>query len=415
MICLAPLPDLDFLCPVCRIKLVVRDWYIPGMRSLADLYCSHCNREYFGDLPTGNALYQPMLIDKESGIVFDSNDTKYKWFADWLQDSFSERDTECIDYTIEEFHPLNDVVLLNCLDTLYGHCLLKLLNAQYYLDYHPNLSLVVIVPKLLRWMVPDGVAAIWSVDHPLSQGTEWSDCFAEELHNWAERFDNCWLSVAYPHPHPAYYSINRFTRIEPFPLNEWEDRTPSVTYIWREDRLWTNIKDKTLLSRVVHKVAIAKLIQKKRVLQLASRLSKVIPDIEFSIVGLGQPGDFPSWIKDLRKNDINEIVERSWCEQYASSHLVIGIHGSNMLLPSALAGSTVELMPVVKWGNMIQDLLVPDIDSRETLFRYRIVPVSISIPDLVNLISSLIRKFKTFQMKMSKEDTDHNIENLLHH
>ncbi len=52
--------------------------------------------------------------------------------------------------------------------------------------------------------------------------------------------------------------------------------------------------------------------------------------------------------------------------------LVIGVHGSNMLLPTAHAGSLVELIGPERWGNFTQDVLFREAgDCRETFFRYR--------------------------------------------
>jgi hypothetical protein len=131
------------------------------------------------------------------------------------------------------------------------------------------------------------------------------------------------------------------------------------------------------------------------------------PDLEFSITGLGKPGGFPAWVKDLRKEKIDEKVEIAWCEQYAKSHVVIGIHGSNMLLPSAHAGATVELMPPERWGNIIQDILLPVLDSREALYRYRITPSSISVSNLSSLIGTMLLRFRRFMLYMGKDSSDH--------
>ena len=404
MIRLFPNLDADYVCPECQVALDIKDWYIPGMRNLADLECPRCKSEFFGDLLAGQALYTPILFNKLSGKIYDPYGVV--WFAKWLRDSYANKINEPIDYMVEEFRTPRNVVLLNCLDALYGHSLLKLLNAQYYLDHRSDFDLVVIVPKILRWMVPDGVAAIWTIDLPLERGKEWNDWFAQELKKWVGKFDSCWLSVAYSHPHPEYYSIERFTQVKPFNINEWDDRTPNITFIWRDDRLWADFGIKTPYEW--RNSGLSKLIQRKRVLALATRLRMTFPDLEFSITGLGKPGGFPAWVKDLRKEKIDEKVERAWCEQYARSHVVIGIHGSNMLLPSAHAGATVELMPPERWGNYIQDFLFPDLDSRETLYRYRIVPSSISNHDLLFLIKFLIIRQGRFQKRMVKDQVDHH-------
>jgi hypothetical protein len=411
MIELHPLPNVSYDCPYDNTRLVVIGWYIPGMRNLSDLRCPECGKEFYGEMPAGHGLRYPVLLDKHTGVAYDLKSVK--WFVDWLQNSYVRRNDRPLEFVAEEFRSLHNPLLLNCLDTLYGHCLLKLLNAQSYLDKRPDLDLVVLVPKFLRWMVPEGVAAIWTVDLPLRRGTEWNDWLAAELHGRLESFAHCQLSSAYSHPHPKDFAIERFTRVRPFPVAEWSERlqTPTVTFIWRGDRLWGEAGTPGSLSSLFSKLSarlglggfpVQQREQTQRVSQLAMRLREAFPKLDFAIVGVGMPGDMPDWIKDLRTTAINTRVEKAWCDRYALSHVVIGVHGSNLLLPSAHAGATVELVPPDRWENIIQDLLMPDLDCREALFRYRIVPISVSAQEMTLLISSLLINHDRMQKNFSR-------------
>lgn len=423
MIRLHPIPDVNHTCPYCQVRLEVNGWYIPGMRNLADLRCPKCSREFYGDLLAGHGLYYPMLLDKKTGDVHDLYNVK--WFADWLRNSYANRSNEPLDFVTEELRPLQTPLLLNCLDTLYGHCLLKLLNAQYYLDNRPDLDVVVLVPKYLRWMVPDGVSAVWTVDLPLRRGIEWNDWLAKEISVRLKQFDEVWLSVAYSHPHPREFTIERFTRVQPFPVDKWHERleTPTITFIWREDRLWVDQGNSGRLRRLANRLrvkmgfsglSLPRREQTRRVVLLASHLRKAFPKLNFVIAGLGVPGEMPNCIEDLRTTEINTEVEKMWCGRYACSHVVIGIHGSNMLLPSAHARATVELMPSERWGNIIQDLLMPDLDCRETLFRYRIVPVSVSVQELTFMIVAFLQSYhfveRNFRHSLINHDPDNFTE-----
>ena len=410
MIRLHPIPDADHTCPYCQVRLEVRNWYIPGMRNLADLKCPQCGRKFYGDLPSGQGLYTPLLLEKATGIVHD----KYgvQWFANWLRDSYANRVNSPVKFTVEDFRPLKRPVLLNCLDRLYGHCILKLLNAQYYLDHRSNIDLIVLAPHFLRWMVPDGVAAIWTVDLPLKRGIEWNDWLANEIRSRIEALKECWLGVAFSHPHPKDYDIVRFTRVCPFPIEEWVKRLarPTVTFIWREDRLWQSQTQyrrlSTLAQRLKRKLGLPQYSlneQRRRVVVLAEALRQAFPKLDFAVAGLGRPGGLPKWIPDLRTLEINDHVERAWCERYSQSHVVIGVHGSNMLLPSAHAGAVIELMPPEGWGNMVQDLLVRSPDPRETIFRYRIVPISTAPHELAMLVVSLFRDFPIMMLTMERK------------
>ena len=415
MIRLHPLPDVDHHCPFDTTRLLVVGWHIPGMRNLADLRCPTCGREYFGDLPAGHGRYYPMLLDKKTGDVHDPR--SIAWFADWLRQSYAHRSDEPLGWETEEFRPLRTPLLLNCLDTLYGHCLLKLLNAQYYLDKRPEFDLVVLVPRFLRWLVPAGVAAIWTVDLPLRRGTEWNDWLAAAISTRLEKYRDVWLSIAYSHPHPQDVAIERFTRVQPFPVDQWPERLqrPAITFIWREDRLWGEQGTLGRLRRWVtasgvklgaRGMCLPRQEQLRRLGLLATGLRQAFPALDFAVAGFGTPGGLPHWIEDLRTTALDPAGEKAWCDRYALSHVVLGIHGSNMLLPSALAGATIELMPTERWGNVIQDLLLPDLDCRETLLRYRVVPSSISVQELAAIIVSFLRSYDS----LKRDFTDRHID-----
>jgi hypothetical protein len=398
MIRLHPNPDGEYACPYCQLRMQVKGWYIPGMRNLADLQCPQCRGEFYGDLSAGHGLYYPMLLDRSTGAVHDEYGVG--WFANWLRESYANRCTLQIGFVVEEFRPLRRVVLLNCLDVLYGHCLLKLLNAQYYLDRYPDLDLVVLIPKILRWLVPDGVAAVWTVDLPLAQGIEWNEWLAARVKSLIGQVETCRLSVAVPHPAPEDYRIERFTRVNPFPIDQWVRRLdrPTVTFIWREDRVWHDAHPTGHRLRVMqwlrrgHQGEGHRLKeQTQKVVVLGETLRRAFPKINFAVAGLGHPGNLPSWIGDLRTLAMNEDVERAWCDRYAQSHVVLGVHGSNMLLPSAHAGAVIELVPDNRWGNLIQDMLLPVRDSRELLYRYRFLPLESSVAVIAEATISLLQ------------------------
>jgi hypothetical protein len=419
MITLHPIPETTHSCPYCQTLLTSVGWHIPGMRNLADLQCSECQREFYGDLPSGQGLYTPMLLEKSTGVVHDPYNVV--WFAEWLKNSYAARVDTPIPFEVQQKSLINrHVVILNCLDTLYGHSLLKLLNAQYYLDRRNDIDLIIIAPRNLEWMIPEGVAEAWVVDLPLSRGTEWNEWLAREIHRRVKAFPAASLSVAFSHPHPRDFQIERFTRVKPFPLDEWSTQMdhPVVTFIWREDRLW--LSDSNEVSRPFEKIARvlngpavngpgAVKLQAQLVIKLENFLRQMWPSLDFAVVGMGQTHRMPGSINDLRQTSINSDIERKWCQRYASSHVVVGVHGSNMLLPSAHAGSVVELLGQERWGNFLQDILFQDVDSRETLFRYRFLPDTTSAETLAQLLSSLMLTLPKFRALMGRDACDHQV------
>jgi hypothetical protein len=371
------------------------------MRNLADLGCPQCGREFYGDLPAGHGLYYPMLLQRDTGEVHDRQGVP--WFAGWLRDSFAGRVSAAPELGEEVLRPLKRPLLLNCLDPIYGHALLKLLNAQYYLDQEPAIDLVVLVPKALRWLVPDGVAAVWTVDWSWRRGTEWNDALARLLQEKLGGFEECFLSVALSHPHE--YQIERFTRVKPFDKEAWLAglaRGATVTFIWRDDRTW-QAERLGAWSRLRSGAKRQRAVVSEFAHRLASRLGR----LDFAVVGLGEPGGFDAPIRDLRCARPDPATERIWCERYAASHLVVGVHGSNMLLPSAHAGAVLEMVPPERWGNVVQDLLLPARDVREGLVCYRLLPLDVAVETALQVAHSLLCEQPAMRLNFATRWCDH--------
>lgn len=380
MIRLHPVPDVEFDCPACGRELTADGWYVPGMRTLAELSCRGCGRRYYGDLPSGFGLQYPMLLDRESGEVHDPNGVA--WFAELLRSSYANRSSSHLSIEFEEFRPLARPVLLDCLDGLYGHSLLKLLNAQYYLDHEPAFDLVVLLPRFLRWLAPSGAAAVWTVDLPLARGAEWNDSLAAEVKRRLEPFEAAYLSLAFPHPPPAEYAIERFTGVAPRPADAIEPvpDAPRVTFVWRDDRHWRG--DGRGRQH----------LQEARIARLGELVLESFRGADVAVTGVGQPA--PGRLApatDLRAPAPDAAVERSWCERYRASDVVVGVHGSNMLLPSAYAVAVVELVPEDRTGNVGQSLLPRGSDARDVLYRYRMLPLDSSPEDVAAVVTTLIR------------------------
>jgi hypothetical protein len=400
-------------CPNCRSTLTASDFLITGMRNLADFHCPQCESEFYGDLAAGQALYTPILLNKKSGAVY--GDDNAAWFSGWLADSYKQRTKEPLRFEVRKLSEIkNKVVLLNCLDTLYGHSLLKLLNAQHYIDRQPDVSLIVMLPPFLEWMLPAGVAEAWVIDLPLRRGTEWNDWLAGEISERLESFSEVYLSVAFSHPRSEDFDIERFTRVSPFPLENLgrHQNRPVITFIWREDRLWEAKRPSTSgrFRKIKRRFGISRAErinnQTNKVIKLAECLRDEFPSLDFAVAGLGEANNLPDWISDLRLMKLNVEAERAWCGRYSKSHIVVGVHGSNMLLPSAHAGGVIELIGEERWGNYLQDILFRRSDSREMFFRYRFVPHSTAPEDIARLASTILR-YEDFRRLMSPEFCRH--------
>src|SRR4029079_12049781 len=126
---------------------------------------------------------------------------------------------------------------------------------------------------------------------------------------------------AYPHPHPTTYDLDALVGgIEP----ERAGR-PSIVLSVRDERLWG-------------KDAAA---QERNVSALWTRIAAAFPEAGCTAVGVGGATTLPSWVGDLRADASHEALERRWLALMRGADLAIGVHGSNLLLPSGLAAATV--------------------------------------------------------------------------
>ena len=131
----------------------------------------------------------------------------------------------------------------------------------------------------------------------------------------------------------------------------------------------------------------------RRFANVVRQVQRHVPDAQFVAIGLGRSHRLPTSIRDLRTTKITQDDERTWLAEYARSRVVIGVHGSHMLLPSAFAGAVVDLLPPRKLSNIAQDLIVTSSTESEpklNLFRYRILPDSVGADVVSEVIVSLL-------------------------
>lgn len=389
--------QIDSTCPYCHQSLKSDGllWY--GMHTCLKTHCHDCDTNFLEGL-VDFAINFPYKIDLTKGICLGGKQGNGRtWLSEPLLYSLQHPESKKIEISREVFKSSSQVILLNCIDFLYGHCLLKLLNASRHLAQDSEYGLVVIVQPFLRWLVPDGVAEIWTVNIPLRQGSAYYPAFEQFVREQIQRFDRVLLSEAYLHP--SQFDITQFTRIPRHDLNQPDYR---ITFIWREDRTWFNL----ILTRLFRKLKLPLLtlrFQNWRIRQLFNLLRSEIPDAKFTVAGLGTATHFPGWIEDCRVARFDEITERETCKVYAESRLVIGVHGSNMLLPSAHAGMTIDLMPDGKegrWGNFAEDILYQEPDSRLAAYRYRYISFETGIKELGSIAHSMLQNYSSFYSRM---------------
>jgi hypothetical protein len=254
-------------------------------------------------------------------------------------------------------------------------------------------------------MVPEGVAEVWTVNISLNKGQNYYPRLNEFITEECNRFDEVCVSEAYSHP--SRFDITNFSKV---PKHNFDQEEFKITFIWREDRIWCNV----LLFRILRKLKLlplALIFQNWKIQRLFKKVRDALPSANFAILGLGKTTEFPDWIEDLRVNSFDEKIEMKMCKAYSDSRLVIGIHGSNMLLPSGHAGMTIDLMPdrgrgktaYDRWGNIAQDILYQESDPRLASFRYRYLPLQTNIAELAHIASEMVLNYFHFKSSMTAD------------
>jgi len=369
-----------------------------GMPILAEGECLACSRHYWLDWPAGHARLHPTIVDADSAETYFDG---LPWYARRVQSCVISRGTMTAAISVQSSEKSSgDVVVLNCIDFLYGHCLLKLLSGLRYLREHPDMDAVVITPKLLSWLVPTTVRAVVEVDLPLAQGGRWIDNLDDTLQNLLAPYARAIIAPAVSQPQ---LTADDLAQLKPgfAPQRFWDgpaEVARQLTLVLRTDRPWlAGNRVLGLLQRFVPRRYLEPtlLLRQRQVYRaVVRRVRRQLPGLRVVVVGLGTPGGFPDDINDLRLPTVSQDQELMWAAEYARSGVVLGVHGSNMLLPSALGGAVVILCPRHKWQNVTQDLVITDVEAREpklALWRYRILPASTRARDVADVIVSIYR------------------------
>jgi hypothetical protein len=408
MLRLKPDPQNVFTCPECGSPgPLIREFKFGSVDVLADCVCAHCQFEFYQVLPAGHTVDYPVSIGKMHGTLY-SPDERREWLSRAIGKAHREKQKRNIGIDTIVFKTCTHVTILNTLDSLYGHVLLKLYNAFYHLDKEKETGLILIIPRMFLWLVPAGCAEVWVVDLKLSELVYSYEAIEKFVSDQFSRFEEIYLSKAYSHPDISAVNIARMTGVDAFNLKHFSTLVPTVTFVLREDRWWFGHPADYWIYRACRSLNLLSQgsrwlsrRQNRLVARTCRSIKERIPDARIYITGLGRTGDFGAYASDERQRKITDEVERTWCKIYAQSHVVIGVHGSNMLLPTAHAAGCVEVLPLDRYGNMVQDISVR-YNNRLQLFFYRFVDQFAAPRSVAEKAVAMIRDYEFYHRNMSK-------------
>ncbi|RMG29269.1 MAG: hypothetical protein D6730_04165 [Bacteroidetes bacterium] len=413
MIALKPVLENVFQCPVCHaVQPEMKDVIFQGIRVLADCRCKSCGYAFLHDYPTGFGMCYPVAIGKEDARTYNLSQDKgcETWRVTPLKEGFLKPEKEEVKIEKVVYRPASKVIILNALDFCFSHVLKKLLNAQRYLDEHPEMGLIILIPKAFEYLVPEGVAEAWYVHLSIRALNGWFpriDAFVKK--EW-ERFEEVFLGQAYPHPDTTRIDISRFTGVQPFDISTFAQKKPHITFALREDlgRLWFHSRLEFMLREILHKfnINIDPILVRRQNALVKSTIKKIrrqLPDAEFSITGFGGAGSFEGLANDYRiPGPDPEYQKNYWFKTYAKSHLVIGIAGSHMYMAAAHSAGVIDIFYPEFYHTYTDDLFFHTKGIRETYLN-RYVQKYIKASEVAAHAVAMIRYFKRFNRGLNHD------------
>jgi hypothetical protein len=392
-------------CPRCyHLEKSVPKLFFWGVHVLGRYTCQSCRLAFLGTLPSGHTSLFPVSF---------STDKKYRLFdrksAGWLAfpliDAVSSG--KKIEGNIQIFNPGlgKDLILINCLDTCFGHVFTKVWNVYFNKSSFQEIGIAVLIPDQYQWLLPKEVE-IWSVKTNL----EALSAEISGLDQWVKaqfkRFRKVYLHPVPVHVNHQGLDFEKILGIKPFDLDFFSTTSPNITFVWRADRFWLNNNILYFFDKASRKYQVENFFQpifawrqEQLVMRLTNKIIKKLPYASFTITGVGKTGSFPSFIKDWRQGAIDWQVEQDWNHIFRKSHVVRGVHGSHMLIPTALSAGFVEILPRYKIDHLTEDISQAH-SSRLSHFLGRFVD-EYATPDLISMhVVSMVKKFGFIKKNM---------------
>ena len=404
-----------FTCAHCNLQHPkIIDLVFLGRTILAECECNHCSSICYHTFPTGHYLWFP--------VSFDQKEAKYHprskvWLAEPLLQSFYKERKIYPEIKKEVYKKFDQAILLNCLDSCYGHVFHKMFNALLHLKKQPEFGLILLIPKSFLWLVPEGTAEVWYVDTPIKNLNHWIGNLDDFVKQEVKRFEKVYLSLAFTHLESTHLGLASFTKTQKFELGKFDALPPTITFICREDRVWLNNRLENFILRAAIKFKLFRHFRKYFVFRqnllyakTARKIAKRIKNARFYAVGLGKTGNLGKLINDHRHEtgEMTEAQEKQWCALYAQSHIVIGIHGSNMIIPSSLSAGFIELLPRHKIPHLTEDV-DPSYPGRYRHFLGRFLDQFSSTRLLVLHAISMLSDFRYFYVNTDEKLTQPQI------
>lgn len=372
-----PRLEVAAVCPKCQSdSSLINDYLFQGIHVLVNCTCNRCTALYYYTLPIAHDAITPIGVSHD-GKHAQYDPTAKVWLAQPLINSILQRSVQ-LSPEIKKKNKQklkSDVIILNCLDRCFGHSYAKMLNALQLMRDYPDHSLVLLITPNIEWLVPDGVDELWLVPGKMSDMSKYITTLQSFVKAEINKTGRCYLSTAKVFHRLETIDSEPFLRTKRFEISKFNILPPTITFVLREDRYWHANRFDDFINRASIKFKITNYFRwyfvwrQNRLVEKTIRLIlKGNPKVRINITGIGSPGGINSGTTDARSTIITEDTERQWCGIYSNSHVIIGVHGSNMMIPTSLAAGFIDIIPAHKIPHLGEDTVVYHTGRQAMLF-----------------------------------------------
>ena len=376
-------------CVKCQSSSVdIKDLLFEGIHVLLDCTCRNCSTSFYHTLPTAHDAQTPIAFSKDGSITrFD--ESARIWLARPLIDAmFTPSGSIHPEIKKKNLNPLKDnVILLNCIDDCFGHAYVKILNTLELMKTYPDRSLVLLITQNFEWLAPKGVDELWIVTGKMSRMGNYIVSLQEFVKTQLKEIKRLDLSVAKVYHDLAKIDPEPFLKIRSFDISKFDELPYTVTFVLRDDRYWHATKLDDFVNRALISLGIRKPFKGYfiwRQNRLVKKTIKKLRDVRVNIIGMGTAA-------------ITTELEKQWCDTYSRSHVVIGVHGSNMLIPTSLAAGFIDILPGHKIAHLGEDIVLRH-EGRAAVLLGRHVDQLISPSLMAEHVTEMLKFSKIFQL-----------------
>lgn len=342
-----------YQCPKCQKEILVKDFFIVGMRNIVQIQCKKCGRDFLADLPARLGFSYQTIIDKKTLEILEAGR------EDWAQEmraSYQNPNKNDVKIDHKVIEKKKSIILVNCLDGCYGHSVWALLDANRYIKkFGEEYGVCLMIPYQLQHLVPQGVSEILMFYLPFKEYRKWYPAINKKIQTLLLEKEKAFLATSIYNFHPSSFDISLFPILRE-PLKDKSREIKSIVFSYREDgRYW----------------GLTSWHQKRNIEKLSDYLKSYYRDIRFVICGLGKKEKFKKEIIDFREEKFNLELEKKWIEEYKKADTIVGVHGSHMNLLSVLARNVVNLVPEYKYYNALRDMRYPQTAPLANFHKFR--------------------------------------------